>query len=470
MSNDTTTRTMRFEVTFPNMRNADRLKLYQKLWAAQKDLRKAMNLAIYTTFQCRLGLLEKPLKKDGTAYSDTNLPYMLLNGSWQPLGRPVYVPSMPEAKITSSPTVEASALINSRINTDWKDLMRGDKSLSTFRNAPLGASASTVFLTENHTFSLPLLSSGRTIVRPRKLDGSRKAILNRIVSKEYKLGACKFFWDQPPKRKGKWYLAISYTMPAKSVVTSENRVMGIDIGRTNTIYAALINQDGTWERNKIRVQLPSTSQRAWDRHTKEKNSRASLAETRQSSKFRMTAAGERLQNSVNTSLKAVVSRIFREAERHGVMKIAVENLSWSTNKMLDTSIEGVGDGETNTRRKAAVVRRIYFKWHQGALRALIAQKAELLGYAFEAVPAQYTSKTCPSCDKMYPKMFGAFGRISWDQFKCECGFEAPADWAAAINVGRRGLTVVSTPKAPKVRPAGRRKIVAATVDTKPASA
>lgn len=65
-------------------------------------------------------------------------------------------------------------------------------------------------------------------------ENSKKAILNRIISGEYRQGALQLVSD----RKNKWYCIIPYEFPAQQPELNPDRVMGIDLGITKAVYWA----------------------------------------------------------------------------------------------------------------------------------------------------------------------------------------------------------------------------------------
>jgi IS605 OrfB family transposase len=79
-------------------------------------------------------------------------------------------------------------------------------------------------------------------------------------------------------------------------------------------------------------------------------------------------------------------------------------------------------------------RRAHHSWPFFQLRAMIAYKARLQGVPVVFVDPRDTSRTCPECGTVDKR-----NRPSRDAFLCQhCGQAAPADFAAAVNIARKG--------------------------------
>ena len=85
-------------------------------------------------------------------------------------------------------------------------------------------------------------------------------------------------------------------------------------------------------------------------------------------------------------------------------------------------------GKTVTKRH----RRVLHRWSFFQLRAFIAYKAALAGVPVRYVSPRDTSRTCSQCAHCEQA-----NRVSQAEFLCRsCGFAAPADWNAAVNISR----------------------------------
>jgi predicted RNA-binding Zn-ribbon protein involved in translation (DUF1610 family) len=44
---------------------------------------------------------------------------------------------------------------------------------------------------------------------------------------------------------------------------------------------------------------------------------------------------------------------------------------------------------------------------------------------------------CPSCQAKVQKVHGFVSRMSWDRFRCKCGYDGPLEYTAAEYCGRK---------------------------------
>src|SRR3972149_2178998 len=149
------TRTLRIEVR-PVGRREDLLGdegLYRQLWGAMSDGTRAANVTISALYQVRLGTVARPLsvrtrgakKGETTPTGDRTLSYQALSGAWQPFGRPLYAPYVPaegkkgapHRRVGRSVLLGVAGTVFTRLQTDFLDVVRGNKALSTFRELPL---------------------------------------------------------------------------------------------------------------------------------------------------------------------------------------------------------------------------------------------------------------------------------------------------------------------------------------------
>ena len=77
-------------------------------------------------------------------------------------------------------------------------------------------------------------------------------------------------------------------------------------------------------------------------------------------------------------------------------------------------------------------RRVHHSWAFYQLRQFVEYKARLAGVPLVFVDPRNTSRTCPGCGHV-----SKGNRPDRDSFHClECGFAGPADYIAAVNIGR----------------------------------
>jgi putative transposase len=117
------------------------------------------------------------------------------------------------------------------------------------------------------------------------------------------------------------------------------------------------------------------------------------------------------------------------AKNHGF--VATEDL-----RVLSMTASAKGTVEepgTNVSQKAGLNRGILDN-APGERRRQLGYKCPKYGSDLRPVPPFNTSNTCPDCGAVDPKNRLGCGR----EFACvHCGYQAHADWAAAINIERR---------------------------------
>jgi putative transposase len=107
-------------------------------------------------------------------------------------------------------------------------------------------------------------------------------------------------------------------------------------------------------------------------------------------------------------------------------------------KAADTN-RGIALEDLTGIRKRSTVRRSqrsrHSKWAFRELREFVGYKARLAGVAVKAVDPRNTSLTCSECGHCEKA-----NRKNRDDFLCEsCGYAAPADHNAAVNIGRAAV-------------------------------
>jgi hypothetical protein len=432
----TVVRTLRFEVVWPGWRQADLSALWQELWRAQGDLRRAANLSASALCQLRLGTIPRPVKEDGvTPVSDQTLSYQLLSGKWQPFGSPCYQPSPDTRRVSSQVLLDLASTIHTRIKTDWAEIRRGDRSLPTWKQVPVGSTGPGVAVDpELGTVTIGLWEGRgqRVTLRPRKLDPRAWADFRRAV----KYGSAKLQWDQPPGRKGRWMLSLALELPA-ATREAPPLLCAVRLGMTTTCTLAYAEPtQGKVLRQGDQIDLPASAWRAvqriesertertrWNR--KDRGAREGHGRTR---KLRVVAdLGDVVARVTETAVRQTAAAVVRTAIRRGATILALPDLSgWSVAAELDRT-EDLSQGDR------AAHRRWYFRWHQGALRQQLRQAAEREGLEIREVPVGGSSATCSECGVENPAHRAA-GR--WE---CSCGCKLPVEVNTARVLARRGV-------------------------------
>jgi putative transposase len=116
--------------------------------------------------------------------------------------------------------------------------------------------------------------------------------------------------------------------------------------------------------------------------------------------------------------------------------IVIEDLKVSN---MSRSAKGTTDNPgTHVAAKSGLNRSILDQgWHE--FRRQLTYKQAFRGGEVLAVPAHYTSQTCPACQHI-----SADNRKTQARFECvECGFSENADLVGAINIKARGHRVLA---------------------------
>lgn len=423
----TVVRTLRFEVVFPgSSRKADLTALWKELWTAQDDLRRAANRAISALYQVRLGTLPAP-EKDGKPVPFRTLCYQALSGKWQPFGEPLYTPTTTRP-VSSQVILDLAGTLYTRLQTDWLEIQRGQKSLPTFRSVPLGCTGPGVRVdrdTLEVSVSVWSGGKGRITLRPRKLDPSQRKALRTAL----KYGTARLLWHAPKGRKGRWMLSMSVEQPVTHDLTERSVVAAVRLGLHTTCTIAYA-EDGKVKGRADFIDIPDSTWRQVERVEKERRNRGrwnrrdrGAREGRgRARKLRaVEGLGDKVARVTDTALRQVAAAVVAQAIRRGAGTLALPDLKgWSVARELDRT-EDLPSTDRADRRRA------YFRWHQGTLRQLIREAAEKAGLAVVDVDVARSSSTCSECGAYDPDARQA-GR-----WKCpDCGLELPA----SVNTAR----------------------------------
>jgi IS605 OrfB family transposase len=212
-------------------------------------------------------------------------------------------------------------------------------------------------------------------------------------------------------RKGKFYIAVVVDAPSEPMTIPEN-VLGVDLGIVNIATDSTGESfsgkqiDDVRERTAtIRSALQSVGTKSAKRHLKKIGKRES-----------------RFHRDVN---HCISKKIVAKAKDTDSL-IAVEDLT--------------GIRERTTVRKSQ--RSRHNSWSFNQLRNFIEYKADISGIPVIGTYAGYTSQECPCCHTI-----SKLNRPNRNSFSCiSCGFSAPADTVAALNIRDRvavNLPIVS---------------------------
>lgn len=203
-------------------------------------------------------------------------------------------------------------------------------------------------------------------------DNSKKTILNRILSGEYKQGDLEIL-----RRKDKWFCQISYSFAGKERELDKNKILGVDMGVTNAVCWAVSDSyvkgwiaGGEIEEYRKRIRARRSSIQQQGKHSGD--GRSGHGRKR---KLKPTAIlSEKESNYRNTINHRYAKTIVKNAIKNNCGTIQLENLS-----------------EISTDNK------FLQNWPYYDLRMKIEYKAREQGIEVKIVEPQYTSQRCSKC-------------------------------------------------------------------------
>ena len=248
------------------------------------------------------------------------------------------------------------------------------------------------------------------VISSNKRDESAKVLLDKLYRKEKKLRGGKI------SHKGKNYmLIISYEVENKPLGLDKNRIMGIDLGIAKAAYYGFnfCLKRGYIDGNEIQhfrhkiYERRKSIQNQYKYSNRKGHGRNRALKPVESLKHKET-------NFRNTTNFKYANYLVEQALRNSCGKIQMEKL------------EGMADGESS---------RFLKNWTYFDLRQKIKNKAEENGIDFVEINPQYTSQRCSKCGHIHKD-----NRKTQEKFLCvNCGYEANADYNAAVNIATEGI-------------------------------
>jgi len=309
-------------------------------------------------------------------------------------------------------------------NTNSLDVLKGNASLMTFRrDQPIPVAGRSLRLTEDYTVRLSFMT--KEIAEKYGFKGRNKQnfevqlktyknsrlILDRILEGEYKL--C----DSHVQRdlKGKWYLILTYKQPVKEISKKEGRIMGIDLGLSKAVYAALNDSKENFFIDGGEVS--SFRRRVRARRKSYQNQLRVCSDNRR-------GHGRKTLLKPLDKLSKKESN-FRGTVNHRYSKKIVE---WAVNNKVSViqmeDLSGISANNT-----------FLSNWDYFDLQSKIEYKAEQEGIKVVKIKANYTSQRCNECGNIDKD-----NRKSQEVFSCtSCGHKTNADLNAARNISTEGI-------------------------------
>jgi putative transposase len=322
-------------------------------------------------------------------------------------------------------------MVEDKWKNDYIDVINGRKSIANFkRDLPIEVNTpqmknkqKELYLEKdnkgNYSIEIKLISQKYAIELGRKgtetgfklalavKDNYQKAIVDRVISGEYKLSMSKLI-----NRKKKWFLNLAYTFTPEKKVLDENKVLGIDLGVK--IPAMLAVSDNKFFRESV-----GSSEEITNFQKQVESRKRSLQRQRKWCGEGSIGHGTKTRIKPLEKLSGKIKR-FKDTKNHNwsryIVDRAIKN-KCGTIQMEDLS----GIAEENTFLKT---------WTYYDLQQKIKYKAEEKGIKIVMINPYKTSQRCSKCGHIHKD-----NRETQEKFKCvECGFEANADWNAAKNI------------------------------------
>ena len=327
------------------------------------------------------------------------------------------------------------------LKTQKKKINEGKRSIISFReDCPLEIDNTCICFEENkgrYYVSLKVFSEkykkdkcyseNYMTFAVRNPDESRKAIIDRCMSGEYKIGASKLIY-----KKGKWFLNLVYEFkPEKSTDFVEGRVMGVDLGINCVAYMSF---------NDCKV-------RDFIGRSQIYTFRAQMEARRRELQRQGKYCGEgRIGHGYKTRNKPVLNLGEAEANfrntlyhrySHYIVEFAIKN------KCGIIQMEDLRGISTN--------HKFLNGWLYNDLQQKIKYKAEAAGMEVKRVKPQYTSQRCSRCGYI-----SAENRPKEEKgqayFRCvECDFKENADYNASQNLATAGIEQIIDEDKPRAK-------------------
>lgn len=326
-------------------------------------------------------------------------------------------------------------MIEQKWKNDLSDVLKGNKSIASFRRTlPIelhnkqfmdskknvrifneASEYSTIVTLTNREHAKTIgLSDGAIHLELMVKDNYQRAIVDRVISGEYKLSMSKMQYDE---RKKKWFLLLTYSFEAQKKELDANKILGIDLGVT--IPAMLAISDDQWFRQAIgnSDEIIMFEKQVLNRKKRLAKARVWAGEgsVGHGTKTRLKPLekiGEKIANYKKTKNHCWSREIVNVALRENCGVIQMEDLS------------GIAENETFLKT-----------WTYFQLQEMIKNKAEEHGIKVVKIKPNFTSQRCSKCG-----CIDKSNRTSQDKFKCTtCNYEVNADVNAARNIAMKDI-------------------------------
>jgi IS605 OrfB family transposase len=319
-----------------------------------------------------------------------------------------------------------------KFENDKIKILKGEQSIPSYkRDCPIFLDGQSISLSYNkdiYVFSLSLINTkykkelklptGQFKVVIKAPDNSRRQILDRILSGQYKLSASQII-----EHKGKWFINLCYGFEAqKTEGLDENNVLGVDLGINIAAYIAFNNSLDRFpilggEIDQFRRQV-------------ERRSRELKKQTKFCGEGRVGHGTKTRCKPVEVTYEKISN--FRQTTNHKYSKFIVEQaIKHNCGVIQMEDLTGISTDS-----------KFLKNWTYYDLQQKVKYKAEEKGIKVIMIDPKYTSQRCSKCGYIHsenrPK-----GEKGQAYFKCiECEFETNADYNAAKNIATQDIEYI----------------------------
>lgn len=330
-------------------------------------------------------------------------------------------------------------MIDKKWKNDLKDVLNGTKSIPNFkRDLPIelhnkqfmDSKKNYRIFNENEKYSTTInlttvdyakeigLTDGNIHLELIVKDNYQKAIVNRLISREYKLSMSKMQYD---KNKKKWFLLLCYSFEAKKKELDKSKVLGIDVGINVPAMCAI--SDDNWFKQHIG--------NAEEVRMFEKQVMARKKRLQQSCLW----AGE---GSVGHGRKTRTKRVDKIGEKISNYK-SHKNHCWSREIVNIAIANNCGTIQMEDLSGIASNNLFLKTWTYFDLQTKIENKAKEVGIEVIKIDPAYTSARCSKCGNIHIGDKEKW-RPTQEQFHCQtCNHKVNADVNAARNIAVKGI-------------------------------
>lgn len=356
-------------------------------------------------------------------------------------------------------------MILDKWNNDTIDILKGHKSIPNFRrtipielhnkqlikkvNGDIVPCIETERINNrtNYYIDINLLSKKYAKEKYGRSDGwfkvvvaaknpNQMIILDRLISKEYKLSMSRISYN---KQKRKWFLLLAYSFTPVKKELNKNRIMGVDIGVAVPAMLAISDHDFYHRSVGDAKEVRDFELQMKDRTRRLQKSLATSGESRR-------GHGKNTFLKPLTKLKGKIAN-FKETKNHqwssSIIKEAIKN---DCGVIQMEKLTGISENASKKKENVFLKNWTFF-----SLQEKIKYKAENIGIKVIFIEPKHTSSRCSKCGHIHRSIDKDSWRPTQDKFICQaCSYQANADVNAAKNISTNDIDKIIEKELSKV--------------------